>query len=154
MPPLSGAAEGLAVNAAIAFQTAHPNAVATVTDKIGTNSFSVTVTEKDGAYSFTYVVSETANQVYVGFSEHDTTGNTVLVSGENPVQQNGGLVLTQSSPGKTTSTEVVTEVKGVETVYQSPTASASQLARATASVAGEIAPAAVDLVLAETGGGV
>ena len=117
LSPIAGAAEALAVNAAIAFQTAHPAAVQTVTDTVGASSFSVTVTDQDGADYFTYMVSETTKQINVGFLEHDTTTNTVVAAYENPAQKNGELVAAQLSQSNTLiSLEVVKEQKGVQKV--------------------------------------
>jgi hypothetical protein len=137
MPLLTGAAETLAVTAAIRFQNAHPNATVTVNDTIHNNSFSVTVTEKSGAYFFSYTVNETANLVNVNYFQHHTASDVVLTSTKLPKAQMGGLVYSQSNPstGTVTSLQIVTETNANETVFQypSPTAStASSTAKATA----------------------
>jgi hypothetical protein len=121
LSPIAGAAEGLAVTAAIAFQTAHPSATQAVTDVNATNSFTVTVTAQDGAYYFTYWVSETANQISAAFVAHDTTANTVVLAIENPAQKNGGLAAAQLTSTTVTGLGIVAELNGVETAYQYPT---------------------------------
>lgn len=138
MSPFSGGAETTAVDTAIAFQTAHPTAVATVTDKIGAKSFSVTVTETSGADFYAYTVTETAKRVVVNFFEHDTTGDTIVAAVDLPLTQNGGLVYLQADQGVATSLQVVTEVKGVETAYTYPASSPAL---------SEIHPAALDKVV-------
>jgi hypothetical protein len=157
LPAIAGAAEALAVNAAIAFQTAHPNATQTVTDPSGTHSFAVTVTEQDGAYYFTYMVSETTKQINVGYVEHDTTLNTVVQAGENPVQQTGGLAFAQFNQSTLISLEIVTEVKGVETTYQYPSSNATlppyttRVVKVMNAVIDHLTPAQIDHLFTEIG---